>query len=152
MRLGVADSLELHGVSPKQARRIEVAPNGLPAEPCRPPLQSLAAPTKNIATRACFPLNGFQKASIIKSLCLIYSRVQTVGPWMQDDFCWLSSLLGFGFGGRSCSNFLASTIMLSLKAGSCCESFTQRGGGFCLAAVCGSDDSWHANQAKPSCS
>ena len=32
-----------------------------------------------------------------------------VGIWMQNDLCWLSFFLWSGVGGRSCSNFLAST-------------------------------------------
>ena len=34
---------------------------------------------------------------------------------MEDDLCWFSFLLWFGVGGRSCSNFLASTVTLRAK-------------------------------------
>ena len=43
----------------------------------------------------------------------VYSRLrrlQQVGRWMWDDFCWLGFFPGFGVGGQSCSNFLASTV------------------------------------------
>ena len=39
-----------------------------------------------------------------------YSRLQKFGMWMKDDVCWMFICLWFGVGGRSCSNFLASTV------------------------------------------
>ena len=39
----------------------------------------------------------------------LYCRLQKVGIWIWDDSCGPSCSIGFGVGGRSYSNFLAST-------------------------------------------
>ena len=55
------------------------------------------------------------------------SRLQRVGTWMYDELWWLSFCLWFGIGGRSCSNFLASTVSQVApyfrNPGSLCEAF-----------------------------
>ena len=41
-----------------------------------------------------------------------------LGTWMEDDLCWCSFFLWFGAGGRTCSNFLASTLVIPIPRGS----------------------------------
>ena len=45
-----------------------------------------------------------------------YKRLQKIGTWMEDELCWYF-LLWFAIGGRSCSNFLASTVPQASRSG-----------------------------------
>ena len=74
------------------------------------------------------------------------SGVSKVGTWMQDDLCWSSLCLWLGVGGRSCSNFLVSTIeksqFLTLAA-------VGHGTLSCWRLECG-PGAWSANSALSS--
>ena len=51
--------------------------------------------------------------SVLQLGVSVYSRLQQVGIQAWDDLGWFSFFLGFGVGGQSSSNFLASTVWSS---------------------------------------
>ena len=49
----------------------------------------------------------------IPSKGLIYSRLQKVGTWTKDVLCLVAFFLWFGVLGRSCSNLLEPTVVVT---------------------------------------
>ena len=52
------------------------------------------------------------EATTWRNPSVAYSRLQKVGTRIKDDLCWFSFFLRFEIGGRTCSDFLASTVRL----------------------------------------